>query len=263
MKYCNLLVATNLVTLAASFIPSMPFHKSEKIDLARNLNAINNSFNDEIIDKREKINRRLFVENVGKSASVAILSTMLGLQNALAADSGFQKYEDLNCGFEVSIPDSWIKNEQNLSDLDRRKLILYVDPDSSTNSMNSKTLCFISYSSVRDDYTSLGSFGSVDQVAQATVLPKGKVGGGNEDIESELISAIAANNAYYFDYTITPEKLNKIHFRSVFYLASQGSTGGAGSYLVTVTAQTPETEYLKRKDSFDQIISSFRKSKKA
>jgi len=236
-----------IMQVSHAFIPKLQFHKR-----TNQLNAIN-----DLNNENQKIDRRVFVENAGKATGIVSLSTILNPDKASAEE--LKKYQDKECGFEVSIPQSWIKSEQNLSDLDRRKLILYVDPSSST-STNSKTLCFIAYSSVRDDYTSLGSFGSVDQLAQATVLPKGKVGGNDDGVESQLLSAVAKNNAYYFDYTITPEKLDKIHFRSIFYL-SLGSTGGSGSYLVTISLQTPESEYLERKETFDQIISSFGKIK--
>lgn len=251
--------------MTTSLIPMIPFQISTRNVQAGKLNAIHNVDNEITNNQEKNSDRRIFVENAGKAASIVGLMQILSPQKALSADNGsnneseFKKYEDLDCGFEVSIPESWIKNEQNLSDLDRRKLILFVDPKSSTSSTNSKTLLFIAYSSVPFDYTSLGSFGSVDQVAQATVLPKGQGSGayGDEGVDSKLISAKAANNAYYFDYTITPEKLDKIHFRSIFYLSS------GSNKLVTITVQTPETEYLKRKDAFDKVISSFGTVKKA
>jgi len=270
MKWQNACIALNHVIMTTSLIPMTPFQISTRNVQAGKLNAINNVDNGITNNQEKNSDRRIFVENAGKAASIVGLMQILSPQNALSADSDdgskneseLKKYEDLESGFEVSIPESWIKNEQNLSDLDRRKLVLYVDPNSSTSSTNSKTLLFIAYSSVPFDYTSLGSFGSVDQVAQATVLPKGQGSGayGDEGVDSKLITAKAANNAYYFDYTITPEKLDKIHFRSIFYL-STGSTGA--NKLVTITVQTPETEYLKRKDTFDKVISSFGMVKKA
>lgn len=129
---------------------------------------------------------------------------------------------------------------------------------------------YIAYTPVRDDFTSLASFGSVDAVAQATILPKGELGGNADD--SKMISAVSEKNAYFFDYTTTPvvpveagsgsgamtKQLKPVHFRTIFTLVPLKS--GAGSTLVTVTMQTSEEKYGLLKGVFDDIIDSFEKS---
>jgi len=49
------------------------------------------------------------------------------------------------------------------------------------------------------------------------------------------------------------------HFRTIFSLI-QGATGGAGSVLVSITAQTLESRYdAEMKSKFEHIIDSFEK----
>ena len=43
-----------------------------------------------------------------------------------------------------------------------------------------ETLGYMAYTSVRDDFTNLSSFGSVDEVGQATLLPNWR--GGMDDV---------------------------------------------------------------------------------
>jgi len=135
-----------------------------------------------------------------------------------------------------------------------------------------KTLAFIAYTPLRDDFTSLASFGSVDEVAQSTILPKSDLAG-NKDT-SELLSAVSKNNAYYFDYTATPvvpigetekssgtltKNVKTQHFRSIFTLLEL--KGAAGLTLVTITLQTSEDRYAGMKGVFDNVIDSFGKVK--
>ena len=134
-----------------------------------------------------------------------------------------------------------------------------------------ETLAFIAYTPLRDDYTSLASFGSVDQVAQTTILPKSDLAGLKDT--SQMLSATSKNNAYYFDYITTPvvptepgsgsgsltKTLKPQHFRSIFTMLPL--KGAAGLTLVTITLQTSEERYGDVKGVFDSVIDSFGKVK--
>lgn len=124
-----------------------------------------------------------------------------------------------------------------------------------------KTFVFIAFTAVRDDFTSLSSFGSVDQVAAQTILPKGKIAG--EDVESAMLSAVSKKNAYFFDYTQeVPGVQPPTHVGTIFKLA-QGATGGSGAVLATVTVQTTEERYQKdMKDVLETIMDSYGKNTK-
>lgn len=160
-------------------------------------------------------------------------------------------YEDPTCKFSIQLPTDWTKTEQTLPD--RRKIVLYIKPDS-----DQKTLVFLAYTPVRADFTSLGSFGTVDEVAQATILPKGEIAN-VVNVESNMISASSQKQAYFFDYVQTVPPQPETHFRTIFTLAN-GATGGAGSVLVTITAQTPESDYATMKPLFDEIMTTYKYS---
>lgn len=158
-----------------------------------------------------------------------------------------ETYNDQSHGFSVDVPQEWAKTEQKL--FDRRKLLLWTAPEDPSINF------FAAYTPVRDDFTSLGSFGSVDQVAAQTILPKGQLAG--QEVKAEMLSAKSAKQAYLFDYTQSvPGVQPATHFRTIFTL-KQGATGGAGAVLVTLTAQCPEEKYAANKDLFDSIINSY------
>lgn len=194
-------------------------------------------------DQNEVSRRNL----LASSAAMAAAALLINPSNARAND-GLFKYEDPEYKFSVELPD-WEKSEQTLPD--RRKIVLYIKPDS-----NLKTLVFLAFTPVRADFTSLGSFGSVEDVAYSTILPKSTLAG-KEEIESKMLSAESKKSAYYFDYYQVAPGQPKTHFRTVFSLAT-GTTSMAGSILVTITAQTPESDYEKMKPLFDGIIGSFK-----
>ena len=53
-------------------------------------------------------------------------------------------------------------------------------------------------------------FPPLTQVAQTTILPKGKILDEASDIKSVMLSAESKKNAYYFDYTVTPPNLPEV-----------------------------------------------------
>jgi PsbP len=161
-------------------------------------------------------------------------------------------FNDAPHGFSIAIPSTWSKSETELND--RRKIVVWGDPN------DAKTALFIAYTPVRDDFTSLASFGAVDQVAAQTILPKAELAG-DDSVEAKMIAAVSAKQAYMFDYTQAIANIQPpTHFRTIFTL-QQGATGGAGAVLVTITLQTPEERYAASlKPLFDKIIESYGKN---
>jgi hypothetical protein len=186
--------------------------------------------------------------------SIAAATILPSIASASGGGSDFKLFEDKECNFKISVPSTWEQSLQKLPD--RRKLVLFVDPASKDKKDSEKTIMFIAYTPVRDDFTSLGSFGSVEQVGQMTVLPKGELAG-SED-ESLMIKAESKKNAYFFDYLIKAGGQEKMHHRSIFSLSPTG-TGGAGAVLVTVNVQTPEDSYKDVSSMFDAMMDSYGK----
>lgn len=183
--------------------------------------------------------RRQWISWVASTAFLSVPSA--------ANAASYTTYDDPIHGFRIDVPSGWAQSTQQLPD--RRKIQLWTDPG------DTSALLFIAYTPVRDDFTSLSSFGSVDQVAAQTILPKGQIAG--VDVKSEMLSSFSKNQAYFFDYTQeVPNVQPSTHIRTIFAL-QQGATGGAGAVLVTVTAQALESKYGAVKGQFDHIIESY------
>lgn len=133
--------------------------------------------------------------------------------------------------------------------------MFFIDPKSGAEDNN---LIFVAYTPIRDDFTSLASFGSVEQVAQQTILPKSNLVG--ETTNNEMLTADTKGSSYYFDYVSQSPGQPKRHFRTIFSLAA-GATGGAGSVLVSITAQTLDSNYANLKPLFDDVVNSYGKLK--
>ena len=201
-------------------------------------------------------------------AAAAACATLLPLPPAAdAADAPpAGTFRDDDYGFQIALPETWEVSRQRLSG--RRKGVFFTDPDSMSDDGSIETLGFVAYTPLRDDFTSLGSFGSVDDVAQATILPKGELAGGDTG-SSEMISAVKDGNAYVFDYVATPtvptesgpkmtRELKTQHYRTIFTLLP--FKDNAGLTLVTITIQTTQDRYDgKTKRLFDDIIGSYGK----
>lgn len=225
-------------------------------------------------------NRRSFVAR-SLSSSTAILlaaatATARPIVSRAAAESSSSletPYDDADYAFRLRIPSSWDRTEQTLSG--RRRAVFFTDPSSKdVESGIIETLGIVAYTPVRDDFVSLASFGSVDEVGQATILPKGELAGGDAS-SSAMISATSGGGAYFFDYVAEPSvpaepgsgsgslarTLKRQHFRTIFTLLPPAGKASAGMTLVTITLQTSEDRYGDVKGVFDRIIDSYEKIK--
>lgn len=188
------------------------------------------------------------------SATSPLATPAIAATTTSVVNPKLQTYTDSVHGFSIAIPSTWTFSEETLAD--RRKILLWTDPTDSA-----ATSLFIAFTPVRDDFTSLGSFGSVDQVAAQTILPKSNLMDETSQTSATMLSAISTKQAYLFDYTqqvggVQNQPLT--HFRSIFSLV-QGATGGAGAVLVTITAQTPESRYAAVQSTLDSIVNSYGK----
>ena len=57
---------------------------------------------------------------------------------------------------------------------------------------------------------------SVDEVGQATILPKSELLG-NKAIESSMLNATSKKQSYWFDYVVKTEQQPKNHFLATFF----------------------------------------------
>lgn len=97
--------------------------------------------------------------NLLASFALGTSALLIDPSKAFAADtSNLVDFKDAVRKISIKVPSDWDKTIQELPD--RRQISLYIKPNS-----DQKTLMFFAYTPVRDDFTSLGSFGSVEQVS--------------------------------------------------------------------------------------------------
>jgi hypothetical protein len=178
--------------------------------------------------------------------------------------TNYQTYNDEKYGFSITIPTTWNKMNEVTSLGDRRSIVVYTDPTIPSTSI------IIVYTPIRDDYTSLNSFGSVDQVATQTILPKSTLFDEDSNVVAQMLSATSTKQSYIFDYIqqIPQQQQPLTHYRTIFTLCTPKAdqVSSAGATLVTITLQTPESEYTtntattRTKDMFDTIIDSYQRT---
>ena len=163
------------------------------------------------------MNRRVAL---GAALSISLLPTVAGAADAV------QTYRDTEFPVSFTVPASWEKKENVLG---ARRLIVFVNPNDANEN------AFIIFSPVQPDYTSLASFGNIDNVA-STVLPPAA------DFPSEMLEMGSKNGNYYFDYTITAPGEPKRHLKTAFSLVP-------ATCLITFTSQTTEARFADSSDS--------------
>lgn len=201
------------------------------------------------------ISRRFWIKTVATSA-IAATGSLLTVPPSFAATSlSFQTYTDEKYGFKIDLPSNWSKMNDVTALSDRRSIVVYSNPNEPSTSI------LIVYTPIRDDYTSLASFGSVDQVAVQTILPKGNLLNEDNSITAKMLSATSAKQSYIFDYLQqVPEVQQPLtHYRTIFTMGTRSSeSDSAGAMLITITLQTPENRYDSKEQSiFDAMINSY------
>ena len=261
--------AFHMPTLVLTPIAKTQLNLSPAEDMKdMNIGTNNNNHHDIYLSRRN-----VLVQSIAASASTTVFPLVSNADTS--SPLKLESYVDEDYGFKLSIPSSFTSTVQKLSG--RRKAVFFTDENAKDSiSGNIDTLGFIAYTPMRDDFTSLSSFGSVEEVGQSTILPKSELAGNKED--SKMLSAVSKNNAYYFDYVAKPivatdpgssasksgqltKELETVHFRTIFTLLPlKTDVNTAGLTLVTITFQTTESKYSSLKASFDEIISSFGKA---
>ncbi len=171
------------------------------------------------------------------------------LQAASAA--GFATvYKDERYGVSFGLPDGFVATPQELAD--GRRLVTAADPkDDDTN-------VFIAFTPIRPDYSSLGSFGTIDFVGN-TLLPQcGDLSYGcsfqrGDMIDGKMLAKETFKGNYVYDYTIEQKGGPKRHLRSIFAIKADAGA----SVLVTLTAQCLEARHADLAPTFKAVIESY------
>jgi hypothetical protein len=143
MKSKILLLLTSLAA-AAAYSPLLPS--------ASVVSAVSS------IDASSSVTTNLSSRRNILASAAALATSSFWVDTSRAAEDGLIDYKDADYGFKMKVPSDWDASVQALPD--RRKIALYIKPNS-----DQKTLVFFAYTPIRADFTSLGSFGSVDEVS--------------------------------------------------------------------------------------------------
>ena len=139
-----------------------------------------------------------------------------------------------------SVPSDWVKLSGDPGG--GRKMELYADPN------NADTNAFALITPVRGDYTSLGSFGSVE-VVQDTVMPKA------EDITYDVIKSEAQTGKYVYEYIVQVPEQPKRHLTTIFMVVLD--------CIVTFNFQAKQEDYNGDVPSLAKSVSASFKTGKA
>jgi hypothetical protein len=208
----------------------------------------------EVFSSDESVSRRYWLKTMTKKSFIATTASLLFpwsivtvppsyAATSSSSSTSYQTYTDPKYGFSIDIPSDWKKMDDVTALSDRRSIVVYTDPNEPSTSI------LIVYTPIRDDYTSLSSFGSVDQVAAQTILPKGNLLNEDSTIVAKMISATSTKQSYIFDYLQqVPEVQQPLtHYRTIFTLCNSkndvAAAAAAGAMLITITLQTPESRY--------------------
>jgi len=180
------------------------------------------------------------------------LAAAIALPAKPAQAAELQTYKDARYGVSFGVPEGWnAASPQQLGD--GRRLVLATDPaDESTN-------VFVAFTPIRPDYSALGSFGTIDYVAN-TVLPQcGDLSyacsfDAGDQIDAKMLSKETVKGCYVYDYTIQQRGGPKRHLRSLFTIQADGGS----SLLVGLTAQCLDGKYSGLEATFKQVLSSYK-----
>jgi hypothetical protein len=183
--------------------------------------------------------------------SPVAIATAAALQPrpAAAASALPTSYKDERYGVSFLLPEGYVMKPQELAD--GRRLVTATDPNDDTTNV------FIAFTPIRPDYSSLGSFGTIDFVG-STLLPQCGSNGAcafasGDDIEGVMLEQASVKGSFVYDYTIQQQGGPMRHLRSLFAIKADG----AASVLITLTAQCLEPKHAAVAATFKAIIESY------
>mmetsp|Transcript_26954 Transcript_26954/g.53769 ORF Transcript_26954/g.53769 Transcript_26954/m.53769 type:complete len:251 (+) Transcript_26954:57-809(+) len=236
-----------LFALLLLLIPTEPYYSSVKLHPRVSRMPLFGRLPDSRVTGPTGSSSRRSFTKAGTVAAITSLLVPFNPLQSVAAEEALALYKSPALGFTVLYPSDWERTTQTLSD--RRTIELFVPPNIPGTSF------FASVTPVRDDYTALSSFGSLDQFGQAGVLPKGSLQG--TGVNSTMVSSAAANNNYYYTYTVSQPGEPERRLYSVFSLMPTAQDA-AGMNLVSITGQCFEDDVARTGGTLEAIIASFK-----
>jgi len=182
----------------------------------------------------------------------AVAAALLPVRPARA--ESLETYTDSRYGVSFDVPAGWTAVPNQLAD--GRRLVVASDPKDASNNV------FIAFTPIRPDYSSLGSFGTIDFVAN-TVLPQcGDLSYAcsfkqGDDIDAKMLSQSTIKGNYVYDYSIEIKGGPKRRLQSLFTVQADGGS----SILVGLSAQSLDSNYGALASTFKDVINSYKGTK--
>ena len=184
-------------------------------------------------------------------ALAAALATSAGGVRPATADVALETYTDKEYGVSFGIPKGWTAVPNELAD--GRVLVAATDP------MDPEFNLYIIFSPIAGDYTSLGSFGTIDYVA-GTVIPECNKAtcsiAAGDPVEGKMLGQETVKGNYVYDYTIQQVNQPTRRLRSVWTVLKSDKT--ASSRLIALTAQCLDSKYKDYEPTMKAVIASYK-----
>ena len=197
---------------------------------------------------RPGLPRRAVLSGAAACGAAAIVAPAAPV---FVAAAPLKDYKDARYGVSMGIPDGWTATQNELPD--GRRIVTAADPnDIDTN-------VFLTFTPIRPDYSSLGSFGTIDFVAN-TILPQcGDISyacsfSKGDGIEGKMVSQAVLKGNYFYDYTIEQKGGPLRHLKSIVGIKADGGS----SLLVGLGAQCLESKYGAESATLKAVIDSFK-----
>eukprot|EP00475_Leptophrys_vorax_P019220 TRINITY_DN26249_c0_g1_i1.p1 TRINITY_DN26249_c0_g1~~TRINITY_DN26249_c0_g1_i1.p1 ORF type:complete len:249 (-),score=19.48 TRINITY_DN26249_c0_g1_i1:183-929(-) len=179
------------------------------------------------------------------SLAVPLATSLAGVATAAEGTADYVPYANDQEKYQLLVPSGWAQSEGSSG---TRKVMAF-HPEDRLDANVSILITLLSA-----DFTSLGSFGTVDAFAESLVNSLDRSWQKKPGQKAVLLAAKAADDKYYVEYTVQKPDEARVHLFSVV------ATGRNGWYnnLYTVTAQYPDDEAAAFKPTIDKVVKSFR-----
>mmetsp|Transcript_24988 Transcript_24988/g.70385 ORF Transcript_24988/g.70385 Transcript_24988/m.70385 type:complete len:319 (-) Transcript_24988:195-1151(-) len=194
-------------------------------------------------------------EFLGRAGAAALAAALAGASSPVyakeaEATAGLERYTDPRYGVSFGLPAGWKATPNELEG--GRRIVIATSPgDDSTN-------IFLAFTPIRPDYTSLGSFGNIDFVANSVLPQCGDISypcsfDKGDKVNAVMLDKSTVGGNYVYDYTIQERGGPLRHLRSLFTVKADGGA----SVLVGLTAQCLEPNYAGMSATFKEVLKSY------
>uniref|UniRef100_A0ACD5ZSG4 Uncharacterized protein n=1 Tax=Avena sativa TaxID=4498 RepID=A0ACD5ZSG4_AVESA len=204
---------------------------------------------EEVLKRRDALLGVLLSSAAASSAAATLLAPADAFAEAAAeVQEGFTAYEDETNKFSIVVPQGWQVGAGEGSGF---KNVTAFFPDQNANSSVSVVI-----TGIGPDFTSLKSFGTVDEFAENLVTGLDRSWVRPAGVTAKLLDSKASNGMYYIEYTLQNPGDKRRHIVSAIGMAFNGWY----NRLYTITGQyiDDDEESVKYKPEIEKSVKSFK-----